>query len=417
MTELLVGARSSPLSLTQVDEILSHLHRYHPNVQFKLNAVKTLGDLDRHTSLRDLNKTDFFTKEIDMMLLSGECRIAIHSAKDLPDPLPKGLKIIALTVGIDSSDSLVLREGQQLRDLPPGAVIATSSTRREEAVKLLKDDLAFTDIRGTISERLSALEHGNVFGVVIAEAALIRLKLTHLNRVRLPGSTVPMQGQLAIVARADDQEMESLFAPLDSRKKMLYVGLELPHDMREFALHYPLIRIEPLKSWHKECCHQFEKATHIIFTSQSAIHLFFKEMRPDIKGKTWIAVGEKSAQTLRQKGIKEVLIAKEATAEGVIDLLQSMDLADAFVLWPHAARARSVITDYLNEACIPFCELSLYDTVPSKPAYEPPFDHIEEFYFTSPSTIEAYIQFFGAIPTDKVIHTIGPVTKKALNKH
>ena len=174
--------------------------------------VETTGDLDRKTSLRNLERNDFFTKELDEMLLKGEIRAAIHSAKDLPDPLANGLVIVALTESIDARDSLVFRDGDKLETLPRNAKIATSSARREETVRTLRADLSFVDVRGNIGERLSLLETGVVDGVVVAEAALIRLQLQHLNRVFLPGETAQNQGRLAIVARSGDYEMQRLFA-------------------------------------------------------------------------------------------------------------------------------------------------------------------------------------------------------------
>ena len=178
-----VGARSSPLSRAQVEEI-----RREFGLEFEVIWVETFGDRDRSTSLRTLEKTDFFTRELDQMLLDGTIDAAIHSAKDLPDPLPKGLKIAALSQGIDPRDSLVVKR-------EPIRVVATSSERREEAVRCLFPDCQFVDLRGTIHERLQA----DVDGVVIAEAALIRLGLTHLRRLFLPGETAPLQGKLAIV--------------------------------------------------------------------------------------------------------------------------------------------------------------------------------------------------------------------------
>src|SRR5262249_52760384 len=145
------------------------------------------------------------------MLLEGRCRIAIHSAKDLPDPLPRGITMVALTEGLDPTDVLVLKEGQSLSSLPFGAIIATSSERREKAVKQLRPDFRFIDLRGTIAERLMQLDQGLANGVVVAEAALIRLGLTHLNRVKLPGFSASLQGQLAVTARTGDEEMRRLF--------------------------------------------------------------------------------------------------------------------------------------------------------------------------------------------------------------
>ena len=180
--------------------------------------MKTKGDRDQARSLRDLDKTNFFTKELDDALLEGLCDVAIHSAKDLPDPLPSGVEIIALTKGVDSSDSLVLREGEELK---PGMEIATSSYKREENVAKLQEGLCFVDIRGTIRERLDRLYQKRVDGVVIAEAALIRLGLTHLNRITLPGKTAPLQGRLAILARVGDETMRQLFAPIHHEEDAL----------------------------------------------------------------------------------------------------------------------------------------------------------------------------------------------------
>ena len=209
-----VGARASPLSQAQTREVLQELRVHHPHVIFDSKFVQTTGDVDQVTSLRALDKTNFFTKEIDEMLLTGQCRIAIHSAKDLPEPLPQGLKLVALTKGLDSADVLVFRTNEGLDQLSSGAVVATSSERREEAVRLLRDDLTFIDLRGTIDQRLAKLDCGEADAVVIAEAALIRLGLTDRNRIRLPGSTTHHQGRIAILAREDDVEMCKLFACL-----------------------------------------------------------------------------------------------------------------------------------------------------------------------------------------------------------
>ncbi len=211
-----VGARGSPLSRVQIEEVLGELRSFHPEIDFQEVFVQTTGDKDLKTSLRTLDKTDFFTKEIDALQLSGGCRISIHSAKDLPEPLPRGLVMAALTQGVDPSDVLVLREGTALETLPPGARIGTSSLRREKNIRELRADLICVDIRGTIGMRLALLDQGEVDGLVMAEAALIRLQLTHLNRVLLPGDGAPLQGQLVVLAREEDKEMLELFAPIDT---------------------------------------------------------------------------------------------------------------------------------------------------------------------------------------------------------
>lgn len=211
---LVVGSRDSPLAKAQVGEVERELQKFHPNIFFEPLYVKTGGDLDQKTSLKTLEKSNFFTDTIDAMQLKGQCRITIHSAKDLPEPLATGLKCVALTKGVDGSDSLVTKESYDLYTLPFGSRIGTSSLRREETLRKYRPDLRFVDIRGSIEERLALLSSGKIDGVVIAEAALIRLQLTSLNRIILSGETAPLQGRLAVIVREEDEEMETLFACL-----------------------------------------------------------------------------------------------------------------------------------------------------------------------------------------------------------
>lgn len=213
---MLVAARNSPLSRAQVFEVEKELQLFFPSLKLEPIFVETTGDLDLKTSLRDRDKTDFFTKEVDELVERGFCRISIHSAKDLPEKIPDTLCVVAITKGVDPSDSLVIREGETLFSLPVGALIATSSKRREENVKMLRSDFRFMDLRGKIHERLKYLNSKAADGVVVAEAAIIRLKLTHLNRIRIPGMTAPLQGKLAILARKEDKEMQEVFALLSS---------------------------------------------------------------------------------------------------------------------------------------------------------------------------------------------------------
>ncbi len=214
MDRVSVASRQSRLALQQVQEVLEELQAFHPCLEFDVHSTVTTGDLDKTTSLRTMGATDFFTKEVDQFLLENKCQIAIHSAKDLPDPMHPDLDIIALTKGVDSRDVLVLREGMNVEALPAGAKIATSSQRRMEVIQELRSDLTLVDIRGNIDERLEKLFSHEVDGVVMARAALIRLQLTHLNQIFLEGPTAALQGRLAVVARKDDMKMRDLFSCL-----------------------------------------------------------------------------------------------------------------------------------------------------------------------------------------------------------
>jgi len=383
---------------------MAEICQLYPHLQFEPVWVNTTGDIDKTTSLRHLGKTDFFTRELDQMLLSGEIRAAVHSAKDLPEPLPQGLAVAAMTRGVDPRDSLVLRPDESLATLPAGAVIATSSARREESVRLLRNDLKFIDLRGTIGERLEKLRTGEADGVVVAEAALIRLNLTHLNRIFLPGETAQNQGRLAILVREGDEEMKRLFAP----HSVLYLGLDpkgWPH-----AIHYPVIRTERIVSEVPQSWPQF---THVIFTSRSAVRHWW-EVHPSFD-KIAIAIGEGTAEELRARGV-EPLVAPEAVQEGVIALLEQIDLENAFIFFPCSKRARPNLTRYLAGRGLRFLRLDLYDTLFQRPDPVPSLEGIDEIVFTSPSTVEGFLRIFADFPRGKNLTAIGPITQKALDR-
>ncbi len=213
-----VAARTSPLSRAQVAEVWQEIRVFFPSIQFISVWITTRGDRDLSTSLRFLDKTDFFTREVDQMLLQKKCRIAIHSAKDMPEPLYEGLKLVAVTKGVDAADALVFRKGST-QELPSLPRVGVSCMRRERAVKSILPHAECGDIRGTIEQRLSQLEEGRFDAIVMAEAALIRLGLTSLPRLRLEGPVAALQGKLAVVAKEEDREMEEFFQKIDTRGK------------------------------------------------------------------------------------------------------------------------------------------------------------------------------------------------------
>ncbi|MCY3975100.1 MAG: hydroxymethylbilane synthase [Simkaniaceae bacterium] len=214
-----VGVRDSPLSRKQMEEVLALLPR---GLRFEPVFVKTTGDRALNRSLKEMERTDFFTREIDTMQVAGEIRVAIHAAKDLPDPLREELECIALSEGQDPSDSLVFAEYERV--LHPCPVIGSSSHRRDLAVRRIWATPRLVEVRGTIERRLAFLFDRHVDGLVVAEAALIRLGLTDLLRVSLPGETAPLQGRLAVVARKGDEEMKRLFSRIDRRREYALFG-------------------------------------------------------------------------------------------------------------------------------------------------------------------------------------------------
>lgn len=423
--EMTVGARCSPLSRRQVLEVQAELDS--KNIPIKLCPVyiDTYGDCDRVTSLRTLDRTNFFTREIDALQLRRGCRLSCHSAKDLPSPLSQGLVLAALTQGVDPSDSLVMRPGDSLRSLRSGAKVATSSERREETVRGLRSDLTFVDIRGNIGERLAKMERGEVDAVVIAEAALIRLGLTDLNRITLPGKTAALQGQLALICREEDLEARLMISPLDVRRSVraLYLGLDPTNYANSEGhlqiFHFPVIQVRPRLTGEdiERALTQLPAITHVLFTSKTAVNSFIALCGSTaLEGKRLVAVGTVTASHLKQHGLTASVIAQEETAEGVVQMLEGEDLTHARCLWPHGNRSRSLIADYLASRRVSLCECIVYDTDLRCPPSPPNLEHFHQVVFTSPSTVDGFLTIYGALPHPKLIVTQGAVTRRYLEK-
>lgn len=407
---LKVGARSSPLSRVQVQEVLQELQQHHPHVQFSPIWIETTGDKDQKTSLRDLEKTNFFTKELDHMQAQKLFQISVHSAKDLPEPLDSTLCVVALTKGVDPHDVLVTRDEQ----LPEKPIIATSSLRREEEVKRRFKDAIVVDIRGNIGERLMQLDTKKVDGIVMAKAALIRLGL--LSRPSIEFETfAPLQGRLAIVARKDDDEMKALFSCIDTRPRMLYIGLRAPYQIDKQIIHVPLIQtIGPPEALQPFICAELTKATHIILTSQTAVH--YLTMLGSIADKCVLCIGTKTAEAARAAGATTVHTAKDETQEGVMDLIDSLGntCPNPYFFWPHSKKSRDDLRHYLEKKKLRFTTCGFYETQLLAPSTSIDFDTIDEIFFSSPSTVDAFRHFFGKIPTNKIVHCQGKITQKYL---
>ncbi len=210
MKKIKVVARDSPLSQEQVKEFENLVYSKLDFIEFENLFIKTYGDLNHSISLRNENYDDLFTKEIDEAVLNLKADLAIHSAKDLPQSIHPDLEIYTLTPCLNPFDSLVLKDGYTISTIPFKGRILASSLRRENMVKKLRKDLIVEDVRGTIQERLAKINQLGVFGCVVAEVALIRLQLTHLNRIILPNETHPMQGRLAIIGKKENVVLKKL---------------------------------------------------------------------------------------------------------------------------------------------------------------------------------------------------------------
>lgn len=204
---LRIGTRGSRLALAQAEWLRRELEAKLGDVSASLVVIKTSGDRFTDRPLRDIGGKGLFVKEIEQALADGEIDCAIHSMKDVPSELAGDLIIAAVPPREDARDVLVGAEPIRLADLPAGARVGTSSTRRQALCRALRPDLAVEDLRGNVDTRLRSLDAGRFAAILLAAAGLRRLGIAPPGAYPLdPDEFVPAigQGALAVETRPDD---------------------------------------------------------------------------------------------------------------------------------------------------------------------------------------------------------------------
>lgn len=202
-----VGSRQSQLALVQTKLIISQLKEHFPQWDFELITVKTTGDKFLNSNMYELGK-GAFVKEIEEALLSGAIDMAVHSLKDVPQDLPEGLEISAITRREDPRDVFISADGRRFSELDTGAKIGTSSMRRMCELNKLRQDIQCVQIRGNINTRIKKIKTCGLDGIVLAAAGVKRLGMENLiTDYFSPDEIVPAvgQGALAVETRADDE--------------------------------------------------------------------------------------------------------------------------------------------------------------------------------------------------------------------
>lgn len=209
-------------------------------------------------------------------------------------------------------------------------------------------------------------------------------------------------------------------------KKVLYLGLAHPyHHLEGEIIYYPIIKIVPrsfdnlmIQNAYKD----FHHYTHLVITSKTTIPLIFDFAASygidlsDIKEKQVIAVGRATAAAAARYGMRSVMPISDETSEGIVATLEVQDLSNAYLFWPHSALSRQVLPDFFKSKKIKYCECIFYETLPNWEQPPPNFelDSIDEIVFTSPSTVDAFVEIMGPIPWNKQITPIGPITDNHL---
>lgn len=219
-----VIARGSRLSRLQVEEVFKNF----PELAYEIKYLESYGDKNQQISLLNGEApADIFTRELDDAIRQGDADIAIHSAKDLPYPLPEDIEVIALFPAFDTTDSLVSRDHKKLAELPAGSIIGTSSPLRKKGLNELRPDLTIKGIRGCVEERVLQVKDGKYDAAIVATCALKRLGMEDEIAEVLPFPTHPLQGFLAVTAKKVSQDLKQAFASksiLDKQGSVSLVG-------------------------------------------------------------------------------------------------------------------------------------------------------------------------------------------------
>ena len=214
---LKIATRQSPLALWQANFVKEQLEKFHPTLSVELVPMVTKGDVILDSPLAKIGGKGLFVKELENALLEKRADIAVHSMKDVPMEFPEGLGLSVICQREDPRDAFVSNTYRSLDELPQGAIVGTSSLRRQCQLKQLRPDLDIRSLRGNVGTRLSKLDNGEYDAIILASAGLIRLGLAEriASFIEVEQSLPAAgQGAVGIECRVDDEEVKALLAPL-----------------------------------------------------------------------------------------------------------------------------------------------------------------------------------------------------------
>ena len=221
LTTLTIATRQSPLALWQAEHIRARLLEMYPELTIQLLKIVTKGDKILDTPLAKIGGKGLFVKELEQALYDKQADIAVHSLKDVPMQLPEGLTLGVYCKRASPTDAFVSNTYESIDELPQGAVVGTSSLRRQCQIKAYRPDLQIKTLRGNVGTRLGKLDAGEYDAIILATSGLQRIELDERIRGELDiDACLPAvgQGALAIECREGDDEVLKLLAPLNDDK-------------------------------------------------------------------------------------------------------------------------------------------------------------------------------------------------------
>ncbi|ORU92652.1 MAG: hydroxymethylbilane synthase [Cycloclasticus sp. symbiont of Bathymodiolus heckerae] len=221
MSLIRIATRRSPLALWQAEHVAKLLKASHPGIEIDLVKMITQGDKILDTPLAKIGGKGLFVKELEQGMMNGDADIAVHSMKDVPAKLPEGLEIGAILHREDPRDAFVSNQYSTIDALPQGAVVGTSSLRRQCQLLEMRPDLNIKSLRGNVNTRLQKLDDGDYDAIILAAAGLIRLGFEARIKTAIPVNTMLSaigQGAIGIECREGDEATKALIECLHDEK-------------------------------------------------------------------------------------------------------------------------------------------------------------------------------------------------------
>ncbi|OLL33125.1 hydroxymethylbilane synthase [Burkholderia sp. SRS-W-2-2016] len=309
---LVIASRESRLAMWQAEHVRCALHKLYPSCDVKILGMTTRGDQILDRTLSKVGGKGLFVKELEAALADGRAHLAVHSLKDVPMELPEGFALSAIMEREDPRDALVSNQYESLAALPAGAVVGTSSLRREAMLRMRYPHLEVRPLRGNLDTRLGKLDRGDYAAIILAAAGLKRLGLAERIRALLdPEDSLPAAGQgaLGIEIRADRADVAAWLAPLHHPHTAAAVEAE---RMVSRALGGSCeVPLGAHATWHDGALH----LRGIVATPDGQRVLSAQASSPAPNVERALALGKEVADALVQQGALEIVRAL-STASG-----------------------------------------------------------------------------------------------------
>ncbi|MDQ9170290.1 hydroxymethylbilane synthase [Oxalobacteraceae bacterium R-40] len=217
-SKLVIASRESRLAMWQAEHVRAKLSALYPQCEVEILGMTTRGDQILDRTLSKVGGKGLFVKELEVAMSEGRADLAVHSLKDVPMELPEGFELAAYLQREDPRDAFVSNDYASLDALPAGAVVGTSSLRRQALVAARYPDLVIQPLRGNVDTRLAKLDRGDYAAIILAAAGLKRLGLHQRIRALIDSQQsipAPGQGAMAIEICSNREELRPLLAPLN----------------------------------------------------------------------------------------------------------------------------------------------------------------------------------------------------------